>query len=77
MKNLPEYFDPAQMMLPGENKFCIKRPYLDYANSFPVKFEDYSANNRLQCYLYQKLLFSCFNKYGIFESFKHIHCQVI
>jgi hypothetical protein len=42
MKILPEYFDGSQFIQPNFNShFTIKRPYVNYAKSINIKFEDY------------------------------------
>ncbi len=76
-KVFPEYFDVAQFLLPNmENHFSMKRPDISFGKSVGFKWQEYNANLKIQCHLWESIMHSCINIYGYFEYLKHIKCVV-
>jgi len=44
-------------------------------NKLEFPFEEYKANQRLACYVYQKMGKACLNQYGVYGSYKNSACN--
>jgi hypothetical protein len=76
MPVFPEYFDVPDFKLNVENAFIMKRPYINFGKTINFKWQEYNSNIKLQCVMWQSILFSCINIYGYFDFMKNIRCFV-
>jgi len=75
MKVLPEFFDPSQYVQPDmDSHFTIKRPYTTFSKSMSLQFEEYSANLKVQCIVFDRIWHTCQNIYGVKEAKRKHRC---